>query len=220
MCCSGTCSFALSLSPLGRLSLSTLIPHRCPRRSPAFDPTSPPAAPAGPSAPQPSCAPAPWRRTTFFPTGSHIVPASPHARGPGTLQQAGGTSKAGRPTAAACRSSSQLQFVIIIKGLTPEASLPLFAPLTLPPITLHGAPLKATPVTHQSPGVKGMEERRHCWVPAAMVEVWPRTLVDCVAPVKHPNQVMLVIPTSCRKFQKSGANKRDKYDFVRNESCS
>lgn len=62
----------------------------------------------------------------------HIVPASPHARGPGTLQQAGGTSKAGGPTAAACRSSSQLQFVIIIKGLTSEASLPLFTPPSHP----------------------------------------------------------------------------------------
>lgn len=94
--------------------------------------TSPPAAPAEPSTLQPSCAPSPWRRMTFFPTGSHIVPASPHARGPGTLQQAGGTSKAGRPTAAACRSSSQLQFVIIIKGLTSEASLPLFTPPSHP----------------------------------------------------------------------------------------
>lgn len=94
--------------------------------------TSPPAGPAEPSTLQPSCAPSPWRRMTFFPTGSHIVPASPHARGPGTLQQAGGTSKAGRPTAAACRSSSQLQFVIIIKGLTSEASLPLFTPPSHP----------------------------------------------------------------------------------------
>lgn len=94
--------------------------------------TSPPAGPVKPSTLQPSCAPSPWRRMTFFPTGSHIVPASPHARGPGTLQQAGGTSKTGRPTAAACRSSSQLQFVIIIKGLTSEASLPLFTPLSHP----------------------------------------------------------------------------------------
>lgn len=85
-----------------------------------------------PSSLQPSCAPSPWRRMTFFPTGSHIVAASPHARGPGTLQQAGGTSKAGGPTAAACRSSSQLQFVIIIKGLTSQASLPLFTPPSHP----------------------------------------------------------------------------------------
>lgn len=94
--------------------------------------TSPPAGPVKPSTLQPSCAPSPWRRMTFFPTGSHIVPASPHARGPGTLQQAGNTSKADRPTAAACRSSSQLQFVIIIKGLTSEASLPLFTPPSQP----------------------------------------------------------------------------------------
>lgn len=92
----------------------------------------PPTGRVGPSSLLPSCAPSPWRRMTFFPTGSHIVPASPHARGPGTLQQAGGTSKAGRPTAAACRSSSQLQFVIIIKGLTSEASLPLFTPPSHP----------------------------------------------------------------------------------------
>lgn len=94
--------------------------------------TSPPAGPVEPSTLQPPYAPSPWRRMTFFPTGSHIVPASPHARGPGTLQQAGSTSKAGRPTAAACRSSSQLQFVIIIKGLTSEASLPLFTPPSHP----------------------------------------------------------------------------------------
>lgn len=99
---------------------------------PSVQPISPPAGPVEPSTLQPSCAPSPWRRMTFFPTGSHIVPASPHARGAGTLQQAGGTSKAGRPTAAACRSSSQLQFVIIIKGLTSEASLPLFTPPSHP----------------------------------------------------------------------------------------
>ena len=63
--------------------------------------------------------------------------------GPGAPQQAGGTSKAGRPTAAACRSGSLLQFVIIIKGLTPEASLPLFAPPALPRTAQHGAPLKS-----------------------------------------------------------------------------
>lgn len=106
---------------------------------PSVQPTSPPAGPVEPSTLQPSCAPSPWRRMTFFPTGSHIVPASPHARGAGTLQQAGGTSKAGRPTAAACRSSSQLQFVIIIKGLTSEASLPLFTPLPTPDNAARGS---------------------------------------------------------------------------------
>ncbi|KAK2912713.1 hypothetical protein Q8A73_006826 [Channa argus] len=109
--------------------------HHPTAQSPAVSsvrPTSPQAGPAEPSTLQPSYAPSPWRRMTFFPTGSHIVPASPHARGPGTLQQAEGTSKAGRPTAAACRSSSQLQFVIIIKGLTSEASLPLFTPPSHP----------------------------------------------------------------------------------------
>ncbi len=48
-------------------------------------------------------APSPWRRVTFFPTGRHIVAASPHARGPGTRQQARGTSKPRKLTAAACR---------------------------------------------------------------------------------------------------------------------
>lgn len=120
---SSTCTQPCSLSP-HPAALSPVVPD--------VRPTGPPAAPAEPSTLQPSCAPSPWRRMTFFPTGSHIVPASPHARGPGTLQQAGGTSKAGRPTAAACRSSSQLQFVIIIKGLTSEASLPLFTPPSHP----------------------------------------------------------------------------------------
>lgn len=109
----------------------SLIPL-CHPSGPQHSTHGPPVGPAEPSTLQPSCAPSPWRRTAFFPTGSHIVPASPHARGPGTLQQAGGTSKAGRPTAAACRSSSQLQFVIIIKGLTSEASLPLFTPPSHP----------------------------------------------------------------------------------------
>lgn len=91
-----------------------------------------PPRPRSRTRPDPSRAPSPWRRTTFFPTGSRIVAASPHARGPGTPQQAGGRSKGGGPTAAACRSSSQLQFVIIIKGLTSEASLPLFTPPSHP----------------------------------------------------------------------------------------
>lgn len=112
-------------------SLSHSPPCRTQRSMTSTD-QQPSSGTVGPSSLQPSCAPSLWRRTTFFPTGSHIVPASPHARGPGTLQQAGGTSKAGRPTAAACRSSSQLQFVIIIKGLTSEASLPLFTPPSHP----------------------------------------------------------------------------------------
>lgn len=48
-------------------------------------------------------APSPWRRVTFFPTGRHIVADSPHARRPGTRQQARVTSKRGELTAAACR---------------------------------------------------------------------------------------------------------------------
>lgn len=48
-------------------------------------------------------APSRWRRVTFFPTGGHIVAACPHARGPGTSQQARVTSKPRKLTAAACR---------------------------------------------------------------------------------------------------------------------
>ena len=73
--------------------------------------------------------PSPWRRVTFFPTGSHIVPASPHARGAWDSATGGGYFKgAAGPQLRPVSPAAPLQFVIIIKGLTREASLPLLAP--------------------------------------------------------------------------------------------
>lgn len=95
-------------------------------------------SPSVPSTPAPSL----WRLGTFFPTSGCIVVASPHAvtrvtskwRAPPQLQPV--------------RSRTLLQFVIIIKGLTPEASLPLFTPpittLTTPLVPHGWAQLKAT----------------------------------------------------------------------------
>lgn len=97
--------------------------------------------PSVPSAPVPSL----WRLGTFFPTSGCIVVSSPHA-------VARVTSKwRAPPQLQPVRTRAPLQFVIIIKGLTPEASLPLFTPpittLTTPLVPHGWAQLKATLVT-------------------------------------------------------------------------
>lgn len=97
--------------------------------------------PLVPSAPMPSL----WRLGTFFPTSGCIVVASPHVVTRVTSK------RQAPPQLQPVRTRALLQFVIIIKGLTPEASLPLFTPPTTTlttPLVPHGwAWLKAMLVT-------------------------------------------------------------------------
>ena len=65
--------------------------RRGPGRAAAHNNRDPPLALRRPGAPSP------WRRRTFFPTGSRIVPASPHARGGPRSSATGGGHFKGRP---------------------------------------------------------------------------------------------------------------------------
>ncbi|KAG7333445.1 hypothetical protein KOW79_003580 [Hemibagrus wyckioides] len=85
--------------------------------------------PSMPSAPAPSL----WRLGTFFPTSGCIVVASPHAVTRVTSK------RRAPPQLQPVRTRAPLQFVIIIKGLTPEASQPLFTPPDHHPLHSTGA---------------------------------------------------------------------------------